>query len=643
MSEFQKFLIDKGILSNLITHYGIDLKDKEINDFIHNVVEHLPKIDTKEIYPIKEKDDQKFDLDFIASYYEKIVPHSQRKTTGEFFTPIQIVDYILKSVGYTDQHDIEYKKLIDLSCGSGSFLIRAVNILTKKLIKHTNSKENSKTFPKLAEKIINKVKDNIYGIDINPIACVLCQINIYFTLFKLIKIIIKNKKDYDVPKFNILNKDTLQLNINTKYDYVVGNPPYLFIRSIPQEYRNFIEKLPLETNKGQYDYYQIFIELGIKLLKRNGVLGYIIPDSILALSNRKILRKYIYDSTKIIEIYYSGPQFDKPVVSNIILTLEKETDDIKRKLNQIIIKFPLTQSQPDNIILQNLIENWDYEFLINLNKRDIEILVHLNSNFPKLSDLMNDTRFKISLKRGVEIGKNGCVIYCETCQIYQPLPKKHLVCKTCGSPLNEKFIDNMILENIPEGHQEEFQHFLYSMNRYSANNFKYIRLGMKGINYKGENTFKKRIVIRQLSQENLICATYNENAWTSQSFYNLEIIRNQVLEFNHYYLLGLINSHLLSYYFLKSFGSYKILFPRILIEKLKNLPIKVPQSIVEKELAKDIQEKVLKILQIIQKNSLEAKNLANQVEIIVQKLYKIPQTDFQYIIKSTTGLNIKNQ
>ena len=643
MSDFKKFLIDKGIISNLITHYGIDLKDEEINDFIHNTVEHLTKIDSKEIYDIKEKIDLKYDLDDIAKYYEKIVPHGQRKTTGEFFTPIQIVDYILKSVGYTDQHDIQDKKLIDLSCGSGSFLIRAVNILTKRLITRTKSNKNSELFPNQAAQIINKVKDNIYGIDINPIACILCQINIYFTLFKLIKIIIKNNKDYDIPIFSITNKDTLQLNFNTKYDYVVGNPPYLFIRTIPQEYRNFIEKLPLETNKGQYDSYQIFTELGIKLLKKNGFLGYIIPDSLLVLSNRKILRKYIYESTKIIEIYYSGPQFDKPIVSNIILTLEKESDEIKRKNNQIKIKFPLSQSQADNKILQNLIEHWDYEFLINLNQRDIEILDHLNSNFPKLSDLMNDTRFSLSLKRGVEIGKDGYVVYCETCQIYQPLPKKKLVCKTCGSPLNEKFIDNMILESIPEGHEEEFQRFLYSMNRYSAKDFKYIRLGMKGINYKGEDTFKKRIVIRQLSQENLICATYNEDAWTSQSIYNLEIIRNPVLEFNHHYLLGLINSHLLSYYFLKSFGSYKKLFPRILIEKLKNLPIKVPQSIVEKELAKDIQEKVLKILQIIQKNSLEAKNLANQVEIIVQKLYKIRQTDFQYIIKSTTGLNIKNQ
>ena len=641
MSDFQKFLIDMGIISNLMKLYAIDLKDNEVNDFILKIVENLSKIDSKEIYSKERGDEQKFDLDIIAKLYEKVVPHSQRKTMGEFFTPIHIVDYILKSVGYTDQHDIENKLLIDLSCGSGSFLIRVVSVLIEKLRKQLKLKENSELTPKQAKEIINKIKVNISGIDINPIACILCQINFYMTLLDLFNIILEVDKDYEIPVFNIFNKDTLQFNFNNKYDYVVGNPPYLFIRAIPQDYRNFIEKLPLETNKGQYDYYQIFTELGIKLLKKNGFLGYIIPDSLLALSNRKILRKYIYESTKIIEIYYSGPQFDKPVVSNIILTLEKESDEIKRKNNQIKIKLPLTESQANNRILQNLIEHWDYEFLINLNQRDIEILDHLNSNFPKLSNLMNDTRFSISLKRGVEIGKEGYVIYCETCQIYQPLPKKHLVCKTCGSSLNKNFIDKIILESIPKGLEEEFQHFLYSTNRYSAKKFKYIRLGMEGINYKGEDTFKKRIVIRQLSQENLICATYNENAWTSQSIYNLEIIRTPVLEFNHYYLLGLINSQLLSYYFLKSFGSYKIFFPRILIEKLKNLPIKVPQSLVEKELSEELKEKVLKILQIIQKNSLEAKNLANQVEIIVQKLYKIPQTDFQYIIKSTTGLNIK--
>ena len=637
MIEFEEFLIDKGLLATLMERYGIDQKDKEIYKFFYELIKKLSNYKTEQFRNNTKKESDFFDLDIVASVYEENIPHYIRKRTGEFYTPKSVVNYILNGVGYTTRDNIITRKIIDLSCGSGSFLIKAVKILYEKLCNQIKVKEVSKIPSEQVMNIIKTIKNNISGIDINPIACVLCQINLYFTLFELFKILSKDIKNYSTIMFNIFNKDAIHIEFDSKFDYVVGNPPYLFIRAIPLDMRKEIEKLILETNKGQYDLYQIFIEIGLKLLREGGLLGFVVPDSILALTNRKLLRKFIFNSTEIKELCHLGPVFRDPKVSNLILILQKELNLRKRLNNTISIKKSLNNSSQISYIKQEVIKKHDYKFVINLNQRDIEILNYLNSNFPKLSDLMNDTRFSISLKRGVEIGKDGYVIYCETCQIYQPLPKKKLFCKTCGSPLNEKFIDKIILESIPEGLEEEFQHFLYSINRYSAKYFKNIRLGMEGINYKGEDTFKKRIVIRQLSQENLICASYNENAWTSQSIYNLEIIKTPVLEFNHYYLLGLLNSHLLSYYFLKSFGSYKIFFPRILIEKLKNLPIKVPQSLVEKELSKEIQEKVLKILQIIQKNSLEAKKLANQIEIIVQKLYKIPENDFQYIIKSTTG------
>ncbi|MHA1533724.1 MAG: Eco57I restriction-modification methylase domain-containing protein [Promethearchaeota archaeon] len=638
MSDFQQFLIDKGIITNLVKHYGIDLKDKEIIDFIHNTIEHLTKIDSKEVNHDKEKDDHNYDLDSIAKYYEKIVPHSQRKITGEFFTPIQIVDYILKSIGYTDKHNIQDKKLIDLSCGSGSFIIRAINILTKKLITLNNSKEIGESSAKQAEQIINKIKDNIFGIDINPIACILCQINIHFTLFSLIRIITKKNKDYDVPIFNIVNNDALQLNFNNEYDYVVGNPPYLFIRAIPQDQRNFIDELSLETNKGQYDYYQIFIELGIRSLKKNGLLGYIIPDSLLVLSNRKILRKYIYDSTKIIEIYYSGPQFDKPVVSNIILTLEKEFDEIKRLNNQIIIKFPLTQSQPDNVIVQNLIEHWDYEFLINLNEKDLRILDYLNINFPKLEELIESSKFNIRLSRGVELGKEGKVIFCDNCKSFFPLPNKDLKCQKCLSILNTNSIEKIIVDEIPHGLETDFKPFIYSLNRYVVNEIKFIDMTKKGIKYKDLDIYKNRIVIRQLSQDNLICASYDENSVTSQSFYNLNISSFSVQEFNNAYILGLLNSMLLSYYFIKSFGSYKKFFPRILIEKLRKLPLKVPITANEKLLAQKLIDNIKKILKNVKSNRNSMSNLQRFLDSLVFELYQINDKDRDYIINYIRNL-----
>ena len=141
----------------------------------------------------------------------------------------------------------------------------------------------------------------------------------------------------------------------------------MFIRDIPSEHKKLIATRTLKTNKGQYDYYQIFLELGIKFLKNGGKLGYIIPDSLLALSHRSIARKYIYDTTKIKEIYYTGPKFDDPVVSNIIIILKKEVNKHKREENSIKIK--LTDEQ-EKQIPQISIKRWDFKFLIHLNEMD---------------------------------------------------------------------------------------------------------------------------------------------------------------------------------------------------------------------------------------------------------------------------------
>lgn len=625
MSDFTDFLIERGLVSKLMKRYGINLQDTEVNDLLLKFVENLSEINSTGTCTTEQRDIHSFNLDIIAKFYEGIIPHSQRKIMGEFFTPIQIVDYILKSVGYTNHHDIENKKLIDLSCGSGSFLIGAAKILLEKLREQLKLEEKSELTLKQAEEIVTIVKDNIIGIDINPVVCILCQINLYFTLFDLFKNIIEKNKDYPIPEFSILVKDTLQFFTNNKYDYVVGNPPYLFIRDIPLENRKSIEKMPLETNKGQYDYYQLFIEIGIKILNERGLLGYIVPDSLLALSNRKLIRGYIYHSTKIKEICYLGLGFKEPVVSNVIIILQKESKQEERLNNTILIKKTLKRDQLESQLIQNNIGKWDYNFLINLTQRDINILERLKSNFPNLLDLMNDSQYKILISRGVELGKEGEIIYCEVCHRSLPLPKGNLICSKCGSSLNANKIENIIVDSISEDLENEYVPFVYSLNRYIIRKYKYIKLGVEGINYKSYDLYKSKIVIRQLSQENMICAAYDENAFTPQSIYNIQIIQSPILEFNHYYLLGLLNSQLLSYYLIKSFSSYKTLFPRILIEKLKKLPIKVPKNKEEKKIAKKIIELVKDISVFIGKDIGSYVQSQKSLDALIFDLYNISE------------------
>ncbi|MFW9825308.1 MAG: hypothetical protein ACFFE4_20365, partial [Candidatus Thorarchaeota archaeon] len=87
--------------------------------------------------------------------------------------------------------------------------------------------------------------------------------------------------------------------------------------------------------------------------------------------------------------------------------------------------------------------------------------------------------------------------------------------------------------------------------------------------------------------------------------------------------------------FIKSFGSYKKLFPRILIEKVQDLPIKVPENIREKSLASKIIQNVKRMLTYKEHNNNE-KCIIVQKEIddLIFSLYNIKENDKQYILDS---------
>jgi len=99
--------------------------------------------------------------DIIGKIYEKYLPVEERKRLGEFYTPDEIIDYILNAIGYRTDKPIKGKTLIDPACGSGGFLVKATN----RLIKCYRESD----IP--ADQILEKVVSSIYGFDINPFAC----------------------------------------------------------------------------------------------------------------------------------------------------------------------------------------------------------------------------------------------------------------------------------------------------------------------------------------------------------------------------------------------------------------------------------------------------------------------------------------
>lgn len=630
MDRFIAYLKNEDIISELLHFYNVDPIRHNVGAYFDKFIEILKK--NRRSSASKNFSNQfKLHFNSLGKTYEDNLSQRERKSLGEFYTPESIVDYILDAVGYKESEVIQEKKLVDISCGSGSFIILAIRVLIRNCMKNFNKQDISEFSPKEARYIITKVKENIFGIDINPIACILCQINLHLELFEIFEVIKEEDKNYHLPLFNIQNSNTLTINESEIYDFVVGNPPYLFIRDIPNDQKIVIEKGDFETNNGQYDYYQIFIEIGIKLLKNKGKLGYIVPDSLLVLSNRSILRRYIYNTTAIREINNTGPKFEDPIVSNIILVLEKESDVQKREKNSIKVK--ISDQEHRNIIQEDL-KKWDYKFLINLGEEDFFIINHLNTQFPKLKDLMGMKDFNILLSRGIELTKKGEIIFCEICRKFFPIPKKTLKCPECKEPLKEKNIETIISESIPHKEENNFELFVNSINRYKVKDYKYVKIDIPGINYKDFNIYKDRIIIRQLSQNNLICAAYDEKfSLTSQSFYNLRIYRSSIKEFSNLYLLAIINSKLLSYYFIKLFGSYKRLFPRILTEKIKDFPVCIPSTLNEKKVASQVIHKVKALLALNEDEYEKSQMIQKEIDESIFRLYKIPDKDQENILE----------
>jgi len=223
----------------------------------------------------------------------------KKKKFGEFYTPIQVVNYILDCIGFTPDNNIEEKILIDPACGDGVFLAEA----GKRLIKKFEKKGFDLTKPTDSRIVLETIINNVHGVDVNFDSCEKTKENLFSCVKELYEIVKKDYGSYSI-KFKIFCFDSLLPNQldNTKFDYVIGNPPYVRIHrikpdSLKEEYRNLYE-----SALGRFDTSVLFIERGIKWLKPFGALGYIVSNKFLTTNYGKGIRKFILNSSSIEQI-----------------------------------------------------------------------------------------------------------------------------------------------------------------------------------------------------------------------------------------------------------------------------------------------------------------------------------------------------
>ncbi len=215
--------------------------------------------------------------DPITKAYQTLVQLETKHSTGEFYTHENLAKQMVHETF------IPGMKILDPSCGSGRFLIEAV----KRVLKQ-----------ELSDKEKLKALENIWGIDINPLACLITRTNIILQLpLKLVK-----NLELFIQHQNFLDVDPLQTpNMFPKFDVVIGNPPWLVLNRIKDQ----IQKEQLKTLGNQYEILEggnlatttevttIFIYHALHhFLHPEGIIFFVVPASLATAKQHQRFRQF---------------------------------------------------------------------------------------------------------------------------------------------------------------------------------------------------------------------------------------------------------------------------------------------------------------------------------------------------------------
>jgi adenine-specific DNA-methyltransferase len=204
--------------------------------------------------------------------------YDQKKLLGQVYTPLHVVEKILDKVGF---YNFAGKKVLDPACGDGRFLVPIAEYIIR------NSPR---------ELLIDHLS-LVNGWDIDPEALAICRKNLDTLIEDLDMKIDWNLKQLDALK---------QLDIEERFDLIVGNPPYIRVQHLPENQRKYVQSVYSFCKTGSTDIYIAFFQLASTLLTRHGVCGFITPNSFFSSETARPLRSFFEWNQNLIHITNYG-------------------------------------------------------------------------------------------------------------------------------------------------------------------------------------------------------------------------------------------------------------------------------------------------------------------------------------------------
>ena len=288
LNEFYKFQI------------GTHEESKEVSNRIHKIYEEGKKADANVFSEDIKLDDEIIyktvehlqginingtDLDSKGIAFERFMGDFFKGKMGQYFTPRNIVYFCVQMLDIS-----EYERVLDPACGSGGFLLHAMDTVRKKAEKDFDDEvEIFKHWHDFASQ-------RLFGIEINEQIARVCKMNMIIHDDGHTNVISADALD-NIDKHHELNEKF----IKESFDVILTNPP--FGAKVLSNEKKYLGNYILGQNGNKVRAAQsteiLFIERCYEYLKEKGRMAIVLPDGILTNTTLQYVRDFIMEHFRI--------------------------------------------------------------------------------------------------------------------------------------------------------------------------------------------------------------------------------------------------------------------------------------------------------------------------------------------------------
>ncbi|EEU7059326.1 N-6 DNA methylase, partial [Campylobacter jejuni] len=287
---------------------------------------------------------------FLGNLFELFLQKGMKQDEGQFFTPIQICEFIMYSLPLQEMLSKSSKALrvIDYACGAGHFLNTYANEL-KRYLTEDELKEHYKNIYGIEKEYrlskVSKVSSAMYGQN---------EINILYA---------DALASFELANTNNLEGEKAKPQIESNsFDLLIANPPYSvkgFLETLSDKSKNtyklFNDDINIETNNSIECF---FCERANQILNDNAKAAIILPSSILNKDSiYKNTREILFQNFDFIAIVELGNQTFGATGTNTIILFLRKKETFKQENHLISQDYSLIK---ERIEAENLKDNENF-------------------------------------------------------------------------------------------------------------------------------------------------------------------------------------------------------------------------------------------------------------------------------------------